>query len=110
MPVTIHRKEYKTVAERLSELHGADDSWSMTSELLYGSDDEVIIKATLTFSNGRTFEGIAHEHKGASYINKTSYVEVAQTSAWGRALACAGLAGTELASANEMVNALRNQK
>ena len=71
---------------------------------------EVIIKATLTFSNGRTFEGIAHEHKGASYINKTSYVEVAQTSAWGRALACAGLAGTELASADEMVNALRNQK
>ena len=110
MPVTIHKKEYKTVAERMSECHSDDDSWSMTSELLTVSGDEVIVKATLTYGNGRTFEGIAHEHKGASYINKTSYVEVAQTSAWGRGLACAGLAGTELASADEMVNALRNQK
>jgi len=110
MPVTIHGKEYKTVAERMSNLHGADDSWSLTTELLHISKDEVIVKATLTFSNGRTFEGIAHEHKGDNYINKTSYVEVAQTSAWGRALACAGMAGTELASADEMVNALRNQK
>ena len=110
MPVTIHGKEYKTVAERLSGLHSSDDSWSLTSELLHVTKDEVIVKATLTFSNGRTFEGIAHEHKGSSYINKTSYVEVAQNSAWGRALACAGMAGTELASADEMVNALRNQK
>ena len=110
MPVTIHGKEYKTVAERMSDLHGADDSWSLTSELIHVSDDEVIVKSSLTFENRRTFEGIAHEHKGASYINKTSYVEVAQTSAWGRALACAGLAGTELASADEMVNSLRNQK
>ena len=55
MPVTIHGKEYKTVAERMSELHGDDDSWSLTSELLHVSDDEVIVKATLTFSNGSTF-------------------------------------------------------
>ena len=110
MPVTIHGKEYKPVAERMSALHGAADSWSLISELLHVSEDEVIVKATLTFDNGRTFEGIAHEQKSASYINKTSYVEVAQTSAWGRALACAGMAGTELASADEMVNALRNQK
>jgi len=76
MPVTIHGKEYKTVAERMSDLHGADDSWSLTSELIHVSDDEVIVKATLTFENGRTFEGIAHEHKGASYINKTSFSDV----------------------------------
>ena len=48
MPVTIHGKEYKTVAERLSGLHGDDDSWSLTSELLHVSGDEVIIKASPT--------------------------------------------------------------
>ena len=42
-------------------------------------------------------------------INKTSFVECAETSAIGRALASAGYMGTEFASADEVATAIQNQ-
>ena len=46
-----------------------------------------------------------------SFINKTSYVENCETSAWGRALANFGIGlGTSVASADEVANAIENQK
>ena len=45
--------------------------------------------------------------KSASFINKTSFVEVCETSAWGRALANFGIGiDSQVASANEVVNAI----
>lgn len=48
--------------------------------------------------------GHAMERVGASNINTTNPVEMAETSAIGRALACFGLGGGEYASGDEMVN------
>jgi hypothetical protein len=45
--------------------------------------------------------------KSASFINKTSFVEVCETSAWGRALANFGIGiDSQVASANEVANAI----
>ena len=56
------------------------------------------------------FTGHAYEVQGAGFINKTSHVENAETSAIGRALASAGyIGGTEFASAEEVANAVKQQ-
>jgi hypothetical protein len=53
--------------------------------------------------------GLASEDKRQGFINKTSALEVAETSAIGRALAAFGLHGGEYASSFEMENAISNQ-
>ena len=54
--------------------------------------------------------GFAQEDKSSSYINKTSYVENCETSAWGRALANLGIGiDTSIASSNEVAIAIGKQ-
>ena len=55
--------------------------------------------------------GTAYEKESSSYINKTSYIENCETSAIGRALGFCGLGiDTSIASAEEVGNAIENQK
>ena len=56
--------------------------------------------------------GLAYEKETGSYINKTSYIENCETSAVGRALGFIGFGidGGGIASAEELANALNNQK
>ena len=55
--------------------------------------------------------GHAYEKEGSTFINKTSYIENCETSAWGRALANLGIGiDTSVASADEVVNAQAQQK
>ena len=107
MSVMIHNKSYKTVAERLEEFHKDHPKGSIVSELISNVGGVSIIKATVTFDD-RTFTGHASEKEGSSMINSTSALENAETSAWGRALAAAGYAGSEIASADEVANAIAN--
>ncbi len=59
---------------------------------------------------GRTLStGLAEEVRGSTNINKTSALENCETSAIGRALAFFGLGGTEIASADEVANAITQQ-
>jgi len=76
------------------------------------TSESIMIKAEIKDSTGRLIaSGIAEEYKGSSYINKTSYVENCETSAWGRALGNFGIGlDTSVASANEVMNAISNQK
>jgi hypothetical protein len=53
--------------------------------------------------------GHAEENRQASTINKTSALENCETSAYGRALAAFGFAGTEFASADEVAQAISQQ-
>lgn len=55
-------------------------------------------------------EGRAEETRDSSAITRTSALEVCETSAYGRALANFGLHGGEFASANEVENAVAQQK
>jgi len=110
--VNIHGKEYKTVAKRVQEFRESEISrfWTINTDVVKIDDDQVLIKASIINNEGRVIAtGHGHELRTASQINKTSYVENAETSAIGRALAGLGLGGTEFASANEVANAIHQQ-
>ena len=102
MPVQIHNKLYKTVAERLDEAHAQSDLEGVETEVLY-LEPQIMVKATITTKKG-TFTGISAADPNKA-IEKKTPVEVAETSAVGRALAFAGYAGSEIASADEMYKA-----
>ena len=109
MPVNIHGKQYATVAERLQSLNDATGGeYSLESEIVKFEDGIVVVKATLAV-NGYTYNGHAYEEIGSSQINSTSALENAETSAWGRCLSAYGLAGTEIASADEVAQAIHQQ-
>jgi len=112
--VDIHGKEYKTVAYRTNEVrqqYTIKDGWGIETTMLMNDETKVIMKASLVDPNGKVVgSGHAEEYRTATRINKTSALENAETSAIGRALAAAGYAGTEFASADELANALLNQK
>ena len=117
MPVKIHGKDYYTVAERIQMLNDTyKDKYSINTELLKCSDSVVIMKATLTFHLGaddvRTFVGHAMEEIGSSKINELSALEVCETSAIGRSISAAGMAGSgsEYCSADELANVLVQQE
>ena len=55
--------------------------------------------------------GTAYEKENSTFINKTSYIENCETSAVGRALGMCGFGiDTSVASAEEVQNAMANQK
>ena len=113
MPVKIHGKEYTTVAERIDAFRKDDryEGWSIETDIISNDIQDCIIKATIKDSDGKIVgTGLAHEVQGSTNINKTSHVENCETSAIGRALANIGKAGTEYASANEVTDAIINQK
>tara|TARA_R100000951_G_scaffold57092_1_gene47946 strand:+ start:931 stop:1530 length:600 start_codon:yes stop_codon:yes gene_type:complete len=113
MPVKIHGKEYKLVAERVQEFLalGKEEclNQSIETEIVMFEGNDCIIKATIKVAGEVVATGIAHEVRGSTNINQTSHVENCETSAIGRALAAYGLAGTEYASADEVVNAINQQ-
>jgi len=113
MSVKIHGKEYITVAERVNALNDelGRDNYSLTTEVLNVDtiEGQALIKATLKIGE-QVYTGHGYEVFASTNINKTSHVENCETSAIGRALAAAGWAGSEYASADEVVNAISNQK
>tara|TARA_Y100000310_G_scaffold183402_1_gene183532 strand:+ start:102 stop:512 length:411 start_codon:yes stop_codon:yes gene_type:complete len=110
MSVTFHGKEYRTVAERLNLLVAdTEGNYSINTEIIDRSDNDVVIKATLDVIDKGSWTGTAHEVKNDSLVNTSSHIENCETSAIGRALASAGYGGTEFCSADELANALKNQ-
>ena len=116
----IEGKQYAEVHERIKHFRGEPNyaSLGINTEVLEWDKDkeEIVIRATIydTSSDigGILASGIAHERRDDknSFVNKTSYVENAETSAIGRALACMGI-GIEdaYASAFEVANAIAQQ-
>ena len=111
MPVLIHGRQYKTVAERVTEIHKTNKgkALSIETDLVSWTEGIVVFKATVT-TGGGIFTGYAYEREGSSQINKTSALENCETSSIGRAIAAAGYSGTEYASANEVENAIKQQQ
>ena len=109
MSVKIHGKDYKTVAERVTEFHKEHkENKSIITEIIQFKDAIVVVKAVIKIGED-VFCGHAYEDIGSSPINTTSALENCETSAIGRALASAGYAGSEFASADELVTALSKQ-
>lgn len=110
MSIKIHGKEYTMVAERLAIMKDETESkYSLETEMLRMESGTVLCKATLFIEGRGTYTGHSFEEMGNGAINKTSFVEVAETSAIGRALASAGYHGSEFASAEEVVEAINKQ-
>jgi len=116
MSVKIHGKEYRTVAERVNEVHKKyKDNVEIQTKLISWKDGIVIMKATVkihTENRTLTFVDYAYEKEDSTTINKTSILENCSTSAIGRALSAAsfGGEGMEYASADEVANAINQQQ
>lgn len=110
----IKGKEYVQVNERIKYFRTSPDfkGWSLVSEIVSMSDNECVIKATIFNSDGVVVAtGHAHEDKGSSMINRTSFIENCETSAWGRALGNMGVGiDTSIASSEEVEMAIAKQE
>lgn len=105
--VMIHGKEYKTVALRIQQFREQFKDHSIESEVLCAADI-VSVKSTIKDEQGRVIAtGLAEEKRDSTNILTTSALETCETSAVGRALAFLGLGGTEIASADELVEVLK---
>jgi len=108
--ISIHGREYTTVAKRVQDFRETHPDYAITTEILHRDADVVIMRSVISDATGRVLAtGHAEEWRKSSSINKTSAVENAETSAIGRALACLGWGGTEFASANEIETAKRKE-
>jgi len=110
-------KEYAEVPQRVKAFRMLYPNGSLSSEIISLENGVVIIKATACDENGNVLgTGHAYEKEGNGFINKTSYIENCETSAWGRALAACGIIGGSddatgsIASAEEVLNAQKQQR
>ena len=98
--INIKGKEYVPVVERVKEAHILDKDVSIITEVVeFG--DRVSVKATVTFK-GKTFTGHSQSEYGKGMMGGVA-LEVAETSAVGRALGFANIGLLDgIASADEM--------
>jgi|APGre2960657373_1045057.scaffolds.fasta_scaffold59180_3 hypothetical protein len=109
--VNIRGKEYMTVALRVQKFREAHPEWELSTEIIKADEKVVIMQARIYTENGKCIAtGHAEEFRASSQINSTSALENCETSAIGRCLASAGWGGAEFASANEVQNAIHQQK
>lgn len=122
--VDIKGKNYVTVNDRLKYFRENFAGYSLVTTVIHQTDSSVIKfkdadvkkEATITLCASIINDkgvvvatGMAHETENSNYINKTSFVENCETSAWGRALANFGIGiDSEVASADEVANNLKN--
>lgn len=108
--VNIHGKEYELVASRVERFREDHPDYAIITDIVERDESVVVMKA-LIYKDKETLiaTGFSEEFRTESGINSTSALEVAETSAIGRALANLGYIGAEYASADEVANAISNQ-
>lgn len=105
--IAIHGREYHTVAKRIADFRQkfkAEDGWAIYTEFLFRTPEMVIAKAIVVDPDGRTV-AIGHAQEEIALMSggmSDSMLEIAETSAVGRALAFIGFGGQEIASADDM--------
>ena len=109
--VNIKDKNYVEVNERLKYFREHFKGYSLLSEIVELTDERIVIKARILSPELiEVANGLAYELAGSSFINKTSYIENCETSAWGRALANFGIGlDNSVASADEVSQAIELQ-
>ncbi len=110
----IRGKQYVEVNERIKFFRQEEkyNLWGIRTDFPLIDSEQCLCKCTITDADGDVIaQGHAHEVRGSSNINKTSYVENCETSAVGRALAMLGIGiDTSIASANEVTEAIAKQE
>lgn len=96
--------QYATVEERLAKFWEDHPNGAVITEIAHRENDTIIFKAYIYFERGGDLvaTGFAEEVKDASPVNKTSFVENAETSAIGRGLANCNYQMKKRASKEEM--------
>lgn len=87
-------KDYVLIADRVNYFNSTYPKGSIQTELLSQPDsDMVVVKATVSTGEGQEFTGMSQAKWSdtSSFVNKTSALENAETSAVGRALAFMGI-------------------
>ena len=108
--ISIHGKDYATVALRIGVARRVlGSSLNITTEIISIDKETVVMKASVEIDKKYISTGYAEEKRTASRINQTSAVENCETSAVGRALAMAGFTNDQIASAEELSNAIEAQ-
>ena len=110
--VKIHGKEYKTVAKRVADFRDKYPNHTLVTELVSADDERVVMGSKVYDTDNRLVStGWAEERRDASRLHGTSSLEICETSACGRAVAFLhrDLMGTEIASADEVANAISQQ-
>ena len=115
--IDIKGKKYATVDSRVEFFREKFPTWSLETEypILDLERGVCVCRAVVKDENGKIMaDGYAHEwqSKPGSMVNKTSYIENAQTSAVGRALGFIGIGinGMGIASAEEVSTAIAHQE
>jgi len=110
--VKIQGKEYVLVADRIVFFNENFPNGSITTEIITKPEDDKIIIKALVIPNSekpeRKFTGFSQATVGQGFINKTSALENAETSAVGRALALMGIGVIESIASADEVNKSKN--
>lgn len=108
----IKGKGYAEVPQKIEAFRKLYPNGGIVSEIISNENGIVVMKATAFDDDGNILgTGHAYEREGSSFINKGSYIENCETSAWGRALsACGFTGGTSVASYEEVANAKLGQE
>ena len=83
--INIQGKKYVEVKTRILELHRQNDSFSLSTDIIYDDDSKVVMQTRLKIDN-RMFTGIASENK-----DQASPYENCETSSVGRCLGFYGI-------------------
>jgi len=98
-------KKYVLVSDRVLYFNETYKDGSITTELVSTPEAEtVIVKAIVKPNDKQTFTGYSQATWGEGYINKTSALENAETSAVGRALAFMGIGVIESIASLDEIN------
>lgn len=115
--IDIKGKKYATVDSRVEFFREKFPQWSLETEypILDLDKGVCVCRAVVKDETGKVMaDGYAHEwqSKPGSMVNKTSYIENAQTSAVGRALGFIGIGinGMGIATAEEVQTAIAHQE
>lgn len=110
--IDIKGKPYMEVNQRIKAFRMVCPQGSIITEMISNENGVCIFKATVLNEEQTVLgTGMAYEKESSTFINKTSYIENCETSAVGRALGMCGFGvDTSIASADEVANAIKNQK
>lgn len=101
-------ENYQTVAERLAQFWRDHPNGRIKTQLVAGESGYWVFRAEIyrdAADEHPVSTGTAHEVIGANSINKTSALEVCETSSVGRALALYKYHGSQIASVEEITRA-----
>ena len=87
--------DYEPVASRLDRFLKAHPDARVITDLVHYLSDIAVFKAELWLDGDIIATGWAEEIRGQGNVNKTSHLENCETGAVGRALANAGLSGSD---------------